>query len=77
MVCFSDVNECTERTADCEQTCENTNGSFVCSCIDGYTPNTDNTTCTISKLSHIGIEHLGNRVLKFAVETRYNQCIIN
>ena len=33
----ADVNECLNNP--CEQLCENTDGSFVCSCSDGYTVN--------------------------------------
>ena len=43
----ADIDECVERTAGCEQTCVNSNGSFVCSCADGYDMNQDNATCTI------------------------------
>ena len=45
----ADIDECVERTAGCEQSCENSNGSFVCSCSGGYTLNQDNATCTIGK----------------------------
>lgn len=33
----TDVDECLEGTNDCEQTCINTPGTFICSCSDGYT----------------------------------------
>ena len=42
---FSDINECL--TADrCDENadCVNTNGSFICTCRDGFTG--DGTTCT-------------------------------
>ncbi|KAK2151947.1 hypothetical protein NP493_2549g00003, partial [Ridgeia piscesae] len=41
------VEECIEGTSHCEQECTNTVGSFVCSCVDGYTLNPDNKTCSI------------------------------
>ncbi|KAK2172014.1 hypothetical protein NP493_1002g01061 [Ridgeia piscesae] len=44
----SDVDECQEGTAGCDQNCQNTNGSYACSCIDGYTLNHDNTSCDIT-----------------------------
>ena len=44
-----DVDECDEGTAGCDQNCQNTNSSFVCSCVKGYDLNADNTSCTISK----------------------------
>ena len=47
---YSDIDECAEGTAHCEQTCINTNGSFECTCVDGYTLNKgDNKTCSISE----------------------------
>ena len=35
---FTDIDECTEGTDDCDDnaTCENTIGSFTCTCNDGY-----------------------------------------
>ena len=32
---FSDVDECSADTDNCTQNCENTDGSFACSCNDG------------------------------------------
>ena len=36
---FSDINECTTGTADCDinSSCFNTDGSYQCLCKDGYT----------------------------------------
>ena len=36
----TDINECTSGTHNCTrlQMCENTAGSFICSCITGYRP---------------------------------------
>ena len=31
----TDINECTE-TKPCDQTCENTEGSYICTCGTGY-----------------------------------------
>ena len=39
-----DVNEC-EEVNDCQQLCKNTEGSYTCSCREGFTLNTDNITC--------------------------------
>jgi len=41
----SDINECSI-SSSCEQNCLNTNGSFVCSCEDGYVLNSDGQNCT-------------------------------
>ena len=43
---FSDVDECLLSTDECEQTCENTVGSYVCSCGEGYELNLDGHKCT-------------------------------
>ena len=32
----TELNECLEGNGGCEQMCDNTPGSFVCSCEDGY-----------------------------------------
>lgn len=32
----TDINECTEGTDGCAQTCRNTIGSYTCSCMSGY-----------------------------------------
>ena len=44
-----DINECDEGTSDCEHECTNTEGSYRCSCVRGYTLNVDNATCNMSK----------------------------
>ncbi|KAJ9574522.1 hypothetical protein L9F63_008316, partial [Diploptera punctata] len=40
-----DVDECHEKTADCEQICINTEGSYHCGCHDGFSLRPDNRTC--------------------------------
>ena len=37
----TDINECSSNTDDCSilATCMNTDGSYLCECIDGYTGN--------------------------------------
>ncbi|CAH1242671.1 FBN3 [Branchiostoma lanceolatum] len=42
-----DINECTPNggRGPCGHTCRNTVGSFICSCNDGYTLNSDGWTC--------------------------------
>ena len=47
--CTTEIDECAEGTSQCEHQCTNTNGGFQCSCFDGYSLNTDNHSCTISK----------------------------
>ena len=43
---YSDVNECAELNGGCHQVCINVEGSFLCSCNDGYELHSDNITCT-------------------------------
>ena len=47
IVSFSlDIDECEDvNTAPCSQGCVNSEGSFTCSCFDGYTLAEDGTTC--------------------------------
>ena len=45
--CIADVNECDSvATNDCQHTCVNTLGSYVCQCNTGYRLNSDGRTCT-------------------------------
>ena len=46
-----DIAECDEDNGGCEQICTNTEGSYECSCRDGYVQNGDG---CLSKLKHIG-----------------------
>ena len=42
----SDIDECEERTDGCDHNCTNTDGSYYCTCMDGYELESDNHTCT-------------------------------
>lgn len=44
-----DINEC-EGVNDCQQRCENSVGSFTCSCENGFTLSSDGRNCTGIKL---------------------------
>ena len=46
IIIFIDINECASGTNDCEHSCFNTVGSYVCDCIVGYVLDTDGSTCT-------------------------------
>ena len=56
---FSDIDECTADANACwnTQTCIDTDGSFYCECISGYTKNTPDGPCVpsqwISLVSHV------------------------
>ena len=39
-----DINECID--SDCEQMCNNTVGSYTCSCNNGYSLNSDGRNCS-------------------------------
>ena len=41
-----DINECSISNDGCEEICTNTNGSFICSCHQGYMLRHDKRTCT-------------------------------
>ena len=41
-----DVNECDINNGGCEHNCENTEGSYKCSCLANYFLNRDGHTCT-------------------------------
>ena len=40
-----DVDECTDGISGCSQICINTNGSYTCTCDNGYQLSNDNHTC--------------------------------
>ena len=40
-----DIDECSDGTHDCSQTCTNTEGSFICGCNSGYKLEVNGTTC--------------------------------
>ena len=43
---FSDVNECARGTAMCAHNCQDTPGSYTCSCRSGYALDVDGRTCS-------------------------------
>ena len=49
----ADIDECSEDTDNCNQTCTNTEGSFTCVCDDGYILDSDETTCNGMYLEYI------------------------
>ena len=58
-----DNNECTDGTANCQQTCTNTLGSFQCNCTSGFTLDSDGRACngesTIHKVWYFTSSTLG------------------
>ena len=45
----SDIDECMEEIHDCEQICNNVNGSYTCSCNPGYIIDVDLRSCNGKK----------------------------
>ena len=43
---FVDIDECSDGSDNCDQTCTNTDGSFTCSCGSGFTLDADGHSCT-------------------------------
>ena len=41
----ADIDECWDNTDNCSQGCNNTIGSYLCFCVDGYILDTDLHTC--------------------------------
>ena len=43
---YTDLDECLTNNGGCKQICTNTDGSFECSCADGYVIAADNFDCS-------------------------------
>ena len=41
-----DINECSSQNGGCEQNCQNTIGSYSCSCLTGYLMDINSYNCT-------------------------------
>jgi len=55
LICKStDTNEC--KANICSQKCTNSEGSYTCSCYDGYTLNGDKSSCDGKLLSYLNRE---------------------
>lgn len=48
---FTDIDECSDGLATCDQLCNNTVGSYYCGCLAGYRLLSDDITCQ-SKFTH-------------------------
>ena len=44
-VSLADIDECSEGSDSCEQLCNNTEGYYLCSCLDGYSLRSNNLSC--------------------------------
>ena len=42
----TDINECASLNGECEQNCQNTIGSYSCSCLTGYLMDSNGYNCT-------------------------------
>ena len=47
MNCFSDIDECVRQTHECTQECNNTDGSYDCTCNEGYKLADDGIQCKV------------------------------
>ena len=43
---YIDIDECARGTGGCQHICNNIDGSYYCSCNDGYTLKSDGKYCT-------------------------------
>ena len=43
---YSDIDECLDRTHDCQQICINLPGTFACTCEKGFSTDTNEIDCT-------------------------------
>ena len=52
---YLDINECDLGTSGCTQVCNNTIGSYICSCNAGYILGVDNHTCNGKVLANFAM----------------------
>jgi len=48
---LADIDECSTLVHTCDHNCTNNKGSYVCSCMNGYTLDTDGNSC-LGKLTY-------------------------
>ncbi len=46
IILCADIDECSTTINNCQQVCTNTEGSYSCSCSEGFTLATDGRNCT-------------------------------
>ena len=51
-VIVADINECESMNGMCEQLCEDTDGSYVCLCEDGYVQSQENPLHCTGNVAH-------------------------
>ena len=59
-----DIDECTRGTSGCDHNCTNTDGSYYCTCMDGYELKSDNHTCIGDDYVYVYV-HKYDQNLKF------------
>lgn len=45
MAVYTDIDECSEQIHQCTHACQNTMGSYVCNCKDGFRLQANNRSC--------------------------------
>ena len=56
----TDINECDDNDSGCSQICKNTEGSYECSCNDGYELDDNGRNCSNASKSTMCSEICGN-----------------
>ena len=57
-----DIDECQIDNGGCSQQCNNSVGSYNCSCISGYELTDDNHTCTGINISFIFVQKISGKI---------------
>ena len=70
-----DIDECKRSNGECDHHCNNTNGSYYCSCNDGYSLGKDNLSC--KGICVINAMQLGNKLLLYLQFSDNDECQVD
>ena len=65
-----DIDECAANENRCSHKCNNAEGSYTCSCVDGFRLDADNVTCIGSVKAELR-HYQGKKIVTLSIETLF------